>query len=106
MPSHTVLSRSHTTHLMDCFSFFFAAITAAGSDARFESIMACSSKLPELEARDRELLNLGAPFDDLHHLGVAEVARHREVFVAAVAAVDLDRVGGCFRGGGGGEVLG
>src|SRR4028119_2040713 len=35
MPSQTVLSRSHTTHLIDCLSFFFFWISAcAGGGAR------------------------------------------------------------------------
>src|SRR5262249_34942395 len=43
---------------------------------------------------NRNLLNLGAPFDDLHDFGVTEVALERVVGAAAVRAVDLHGVGG------------
>src|SRR4029079_17519443 len=81
MPSQTVLSRSQTTHLIDCFSFFFAACTAAAWLPASTSII---SKLLQLEERNRDLLDLRAPLDDLQHAGVAQVALDRIVLAAAV----------------------
>src|SRR5215217_6110078 len=98
MPSQTVSSRSQTTHLMDCFSFFFAASTAAAWDV--------TSKLLKLKEREGDLLDLRAPLDDLGHLGVAQVAGHWIVLGEAVGAVDLHGVVGRPGGRTGGEVLG
>src|ERR1700710_1689674 len=83
MPSQTVLSRSQTTHLIDCFSFFLAAWTASAW------VSAIILKLLQLEERDGDLLDLRAPLDDLEDAGVAQVALHRIVLAAAVRAVDL-----------------
>src|SRR6185295_13268976 len=104
MPSQTVSSRSQTTHLMDCFSFFFAACTAAAWVVAGSEIMA--SELLKLEQRNGDLLDLRATLDDLHDLGVAQVAAHGIVLAAAVGAVDLHRVVGGADGQPRGEVLG
>src|SRR3954471_6509293 len=116
MPSQTVLSRSQTTHLIDCFSFFLAAWTAAAWDSEaVRSIMTVfsgkavrrlGSKLGELEAGHHHLLDLRASFDDLHDLGITEVAFHGKGVAAAVGAVDLHRVGRHFGGHGRGVVFG
>src|SRR5688572_28714531 len=94
MPSQTVLSRSQTTHLMDCFSFFFSAIRVAAlvstSSMAFSWTML---ELLEVEAGDGDLLDLRAPLDDLHHPGVAQVAPYGVVGAEAVGTMDLDRVG-------------
>src|SRR5436305_3671867 len=107
MPSQTVLSRSQTTHLIDCFSFFLAAWTASAwvsaTPATSESVDI--SELLQLEERDGDLLDLRAPFDDLEDAGVAQVALDGIVLAAAVGAVDLHGVGGGAGGHGRGVVL-
>src|SRR6185295_8753949 len=94
-------SRSQTTHLIDCFSFFFAAWTAAAWLS-----VSITSKLLQLEEGDGDLLDLGAPLDALHDAGVPQVAADGIILAAAVGAVDLDGVVGRPGGHGGGEVLG
>src|SRR4051794_40743254 len=107
MPSQTVLSRSQTTHLIDCFSFFFAAWTAAAWDSEGSPVLrSIISKLLQLEERNRDLLDLRAPLDDLQYAGVAQVALDRILLAAAVGAVDLHGVEGGAGGHGRGEVLG
>src|SRR5712692_10031437 len=63
-------------------------------------------QLPERTAGDRDLLDLGAAFDDLGDLGVAQVALDRVVLGEAVGAVQLDGIVGGAGGGAGGEILG
>src|ERR1700710_587424 len=108
MPSQTVLSRSQTTHLIDCFSFFFAAWTASAwvsaTPATSESVDI--SELLQLEVRDGDLLDLRAPLDDFEDAGVAQVALDGIVLAAAVGAMDLHGVIGGAGGHGRGVVLG
>src|SRR5215213_9406807 len=94
MPSQTVLSRSHTTHLMDCFSFFLAACTAAAWPWASVSSMTGLLKLLKVEEGDRDLLDLRAPLDDLHHLRVAQVPEDGVLLAHPVGAVDLHGVVG------------
>ena len=56
-------------------------------------------------ARDDEPLDLIGPFVDLENLGIAEKLGDRVVLHEAVAAEDLDRVGGDLHRGIGGEAL-
>src|SRR4051812_6372530 len=54
-------------------------------------------------AGDHHPLDLVGALEDLHHLGLAHVALDREVAGVAVAAEDLDRVGGDLHGVVGGD---
>src|ERR1700710_470516 len=94
MPSQTVLSRSQTTHLIDCFSFFLAAWTASAWVSATTPESVDISKLLQLEERDGDLLDLRAPLDDFEDAGVAQVALDGIVLAAAVRAVNLHGVGG------------
>src|SRR5678815_2671751 len=69
VPSQSVLSRSHTTHLMTCLSTaILPLVTMFG---------------------DKNLLHLSAAFDDLHNLGVTQITLDRRLAAASTRSVDL-----------------
>src|SRR6185295_4978650 len=95
MPSQTVWSRSQITHLIE------PGLREVGEDgkdskdskdeeARGGALM--SLKLRKIESWNRELLDLGGAFDDLHHLRVSQVAGDWRIGGAAVCPLDLHRV--------------
>src|ERR1700722_17113145 len=112
MPSQTVLSRSHTTHLTWPF------LSPAGRAWPMATLTVCVlisiplwswPALAEPLAsviRDKQFENLRAALDDLHHLGVPEVARHVGSRRAPRRSLYLHGVGRSPHGGGRGEVLG
>src|SRR5580693_356939 len=112
IPSQTVLSKSHTTHLT--WPFFgpagLAWPTATLSvcvliSIPFWSWPALAEPLASV-VRDELFKNLRAALDDLHHLGVPEVARHVGSRRASPCSLYLHGVGRGPHGGGRREVLG
>src|SRR6476469_3967029 len=113
VPFHSVLSRSHTTHL--------TLRRLAGATAPPEiPFLVPSSVTNNLSSgygrfvrnflagalRDSDLLDLIASFNDFHNLGVSIKAFCRIFAAASDCAVYLDRIPGNLSGGGAGEVFG
>src|SRR5689334_2218327 len=113
VPLHSVLSRSHTTHLT---LRRLAGATAAPEDF----VLVPSSVTNNLSSRygrfarnflagalrNSDLLDFIASFNDFHNLGVSIKAFCRIFAAASVCAVYLDRIPGNLSGGGASEVFG